>query len=193
MREVSGLQPDDVPAGESGAQRGGQLLARTETGEVLDLSVGQGSPLATRPAAGREADRRPDDRADDLDDRQRLVGNDVIEELVRDIRPVAFTVEKPAEECRVFVVAGGVVPAKPVEGALASLVRTVRATLAHTLKEMAGNRFIEGGTEPITAHARLGGQFPKRNLDLFLLGAPILIAPSQSTTQKIGHDPNGAA
>jgi hypothetical protein len=85
----------------------------------------------------------------------------VIEELVRDVRPVAFALKKPAEDGRVLFVAGRIVPAKPVKRTLAGLVSTVRPTLAHTLKEMAGNRFIEGGAEPVTAHARFGGQFPK--------------------------------
>ena len=58
-----------------------------------------------------------------------------------------------------------------------SYSRTIRATLADALQEMAGNRFIEGGTEPVTTHTRLGGQFSKRDLDLLLLWSTILIAP----------------
>ena len=101
----------------------------------------------------------------------------MIEKLIGDVGPVSFALEKPPEDRGVLFVANGVVPAEPVQGTLAGLVRTIRATLADALQEMAGNRFIEGGTEPVTTHTRLGGQFSKRDLDLLLLWSTILIAP----------------
>ena len=105
--------------------------------------------MPTRPAAGRKTNRRPDDRADDLDDRERLVRNDVIEKLVRDVRSIAFTLEKPAEDGRGLFVASGVVPAEAVQGALAGLVRTVRPPLAYTLKKMASvGRYARFSSSP---------------------------------------------
>lgn len=87
-------------------QRVRQRMPVAQVRIALDVGVGEAHFLTPTSETRLESNREPNDRSDDFDHRQRLGRNHIVEELIRDVGAIAFTLKGATELLRILNVFG---------------------------------------------------------------------------------------